>query len=255
MQSFTWQDICAEVEVIEGPHQLDGKALGATVDVPLALQSQFPYNVSAYQWMQQLREQILQYGTIEFPNLPVNKSNYTLAQRAPQQHGYSNNHYLTDLYQQPHQDTPPYPTAFWLPQERQYSATWVVSTAMKNQFYELAAQYDTASLHKYLVQQSLEQKTGLLLNHKPGLLLIDNSNSCSLFHARTSQVVRLAEALDAGHTITDTPMYAFNEPGLLHYLHQLDSRRGTEHLNEQEQQAVAVFLQQERLAQRYTAAY
>jgi hypothetical protein len=86
-----------------------------------------PYASTAYTFLQQLRGAIREHGLIEFPGLPVNPTNHTLAQRAPWEHAYSQNPYLTGFCQLLHQDTPPYPTAFWLGAERRFFATWVTS--------------------------------------------------------------------------------------------------------------------------------
>jgi hypothetical protein len=108
------------------------------------------------------------------------------------------------------------------------------------------AQPDAAieTLHKQLVPRSIENGTGILLNRSPGLLLIDNSEHQQLFHARTCLFDTFSR-----HTgeITDTPMYAFNEVGLLHYIDTLDERRGVHDRDSAEQADVAAFMAQERL--------
>ena len=124
---FTLSDIEAECRVETCCHSLDGRAIVAVVRVPSALHNRYPYNATADRFLQQLRQSIFEFGTIEFPRLPVNKSNYTVAMRHPHQHGNSDNPYLTRFCQDPHQDTPPYPTAFWLGAPRRYSATRVMS--------------------------------------------------------------------------------------------------------------------------------
>ena len=114
--------------------------------------------------LQQLRKEIFEWGIIEFPGLPLNPTNYTLAQRAPQQHAYSSNPYLTDFCQRPHQDTPPYPTAFWLAAPRRYFATWVMGHTMAERFYQLQGQQPQLSvdaLHEQWVARSLEEGSGL----------------------------------------------------------------------------------------------
>lgn len=249
MMKFSINDIESQVNVTYGTHQLEGRAIGVCIDIPEALRKEFPFNSSAYDWMQQLRDLILSYGFIEIPNLPVNKCNYTLAQRAPQQHTYSTNHYLTDLCQQPHQDTPPYPTAFWLNEQRQYSATWVMSDVGVQQFFDVYERcHDIDDVHRQLVQLSMNAGNSLLLNQQPGLLLIDNSPCRRLYHARTCLFDKLAKAMLESNAVTDTPMYAFNEVGLLNYIDQLDSRRGNEYRDNRAKQTMMQFMQQEDLA-------
>ncbi len=196
--------------------------------------------------MQFLRHDIQQYGFIELPNLTLNKSNYTLAQRSPQEHGYSSNHYLTDFCQQPHQDTPPYPTAFWLEKERSYFFTWLISFKGMTHFFDYQQQHPNLSIqaiHQHLVPLSLNEGWGLIVNKQPGLILIDNSHHSKLYHARSCnfQAMRITP-----NFTSDTPMYAFNEIGLLNYIDQLDSRRGTLHRNQKEKEDVAAFMQQEK---------
>ena len=81
---FSLYDFEQECEVNEGVHPLDkgeGVApIGLEITVPSALHERYPFNASAYALMQQLRNAIYEYGLIEFPGLPVNKTNYTLAQ-------------------------------------------------------------------------------------------------------------------------------------------------------------------------------
>ena len=86
---FTMSDIEAECRVATRCHSLDGRAIGAVVRVPPALHNRYPYNATAYGFLQQLRQSIYEFGTIEFPALPVNKSNYTVAMRHPHQHSAS----------------------------------------------------------------------------------------------------------------------------------------------------------------------
>ena len=245
--NFTFQDLAREGELQTGIYQLDGKPLGAKLIVPHELFSQPPYNGSAYDFLQQLRSSIFDYGLIEIPDLPLNKQNHTLAQRAPQQHAYSSNTYMTDFCQSPHQDTPPYPTAFWLPTERQFFATWVMSLQGVERFYsdrQAHAGLSIEEIHQRLVPESLANQTGLLLNQSPGLLLIDNSDRQSLYHARTCNFSAQAAQPDFN---SDNPMYAFNEVGLLNYIDTLDSRRGQEDRNPVEVERVRQFLQQEGL--------
>lgn len=111
---FNFSDIEAECHLETGSYSLDGRTIGATILVPPGLYHRYPYNATAYGFLQQLRQPIYEFGTIEFPGLPVNKCNHTVAMRHPHQHGYSDNPYLTRFCQDPHQDTPPYPSAFWL---------------------------------------------------------------------------------------------------------------------------------------------
>lgn len=224
--AFTLRDLARECEIQTGHLQLDGRRIGARIHVPAALRQRYPYNASAYAFLQQLRDAIHEWEVIEFPGLPVNPTNHTLAQRAPWEHGYSSNPYMTDICQQPHQDTPPFPTAFWLGESRRFFATWVVSTRGLEDFLELARrepELDIEALHRRLVPSSLADGSGLLVNTDPGLVLLDNSRADGLYHARTCRFDLLPEA--AART-GDTPMYAYNEVGLLHYIDVLDSRRG-----------------------------
>ena len=244
--AFSFDDIAAECTVTTGCYRLDGRLLGLRIAVPEALHGCHPFNASAYDFLQQLRKEIFEWGIIEFPGLPLNPTNYTLAQRAPQQHAYSSNPYLTDFCQSPHQDTPPYPTAFWLAAPRRYFATWVMGHTMAERFYQLQGQQPQLSvdaLHEQWVARSLEEGSGLLLNRQPGLLILDNSHHNRLYHARTS----LLSAQQAADVYSDTPMYAFNEVGLLHYIDQMDSRRGDEHRDAQARQRVAEFMAREGL--------
>lgn len=244
---FTFNDILAESTIETGCYRLDGKSLGIKIHVPDALFSQHPYNATAYAFLQQLRAQILEFGTVEFPGLPVNKTNYTLAQRAPKEHGNHPNAYMTDICQQPHQDTPPYPTAFWLDTPRQYFATWVMSLQGLNHAMEYSrshARFSIEEKHRVLVPQSLANNTGLLFNQSPGLLLIDNSNHHKLYHARTCNFSAVAKNPDYR---SDAPMYAFNEIGLLEYIDSLDIYRGDNDKDEYDAQDVKAFMAQEAL--------
>jgi len=233
--AFELADLLSECGVQEACYRLDGRALGLKIFVPPQLQSQYPFNASAYAFLQQLRGAIQEYGTLEFPDLNINKVNHTLCQRAPKQHDYSKNPYMTGSCQHLHQDTPPLPTAFWLGQVRRYYATWVTSQQGANRYFDyltealshgLQTEFDGEKLddvHRLLVPESLANGTGLLLNQQPGLLLIDNSQQHQLYHARTCQFSAVARDPDYSR---DAPMYAYNEQGLLHYIDQLDSRRG-----------------------------
>jgi hypothetical protein len=215
--------------------------------VPEALRKTYPYNASAYVFLQQLRAAIFELGILEFPGLPLNRQNHTLAQRAPQEHAYSANPYLTDWYQSPHQDTPPYPTAFWLGAPRRYFATWVLSGPAAHSFYaerEARPHATLEQLHRELVPQTLARRSAVLLNREPGLLLIDNSQACQLSHARTAQWDAIEQAPDFDR---DVPMYAFNEVGLLNYLRTLDERRGVADIDPDEIAQVHRFLARERL--------
>ena len=223
---FTLADIERDCRIEAGIHRLDSQPLGLRITVPAGLQSHYPYNASAYAFLQQLRDAIFEYGTVEFPALPVNPVNHTLAQRSPEQHRYSANPYLTDYCQAPHQDTPPYPTAFWLGERRQYFATWVISLAGLQRFTHYTRQHPNESIeqvHRTLVPESLGNGSGLLFNREPGLLLIDNSHHRQLYHARTTDFAALT---NNPAPAAETPMYAFNEVGLLNYIDTLDEQRG-----------------------------
>lgn len=243
---FTFQDLTRECKVQFEYHQLDGQALGVCIHVPDELRQQYPFNASAYAFLQQLRREILEFGTIEFPDLPVNKSNYTLAQGAPLEHAYSSNPYMTDTCQQPHQDTPPYPTAFWLPAPRQYFSTWLMSTTGVNDFMEFSRRHPhlgMEDLHAVLVPRSLDKRSAVLVNRNPGLILIDNSDAHSLYHARTCNFSAINKNPDYKN---DTPMYAYNEIGLLHYIDSMDSRRGQAHKDASELAQIKAFMAQEK---------
>lgn len=245
-QPFTFQDLTRECRVATGCHRLDGRQLGARIEVPEALRGRYPYNASAYAFLQQLRPAIHELGLIEFPHLPVNKTNHTLAQRSPREHQYSPNPYLTDICQSPHQDTPPLPTAFWLGERRRFFATWVVSQQGLEAFLALSRQapgLGIEALHQRLVPQSLAEGTGLVLNREPGLLLLDNSEAQLLYHARTCQFDAVANEPDY---CSDSPMYAYNEVGLLHYIDSLDIRRGPEDRDPMDLAQVQDFLRQEQ---------
>ncbi|HEY9036811.1 MAG TPA: hypothetical protein VIM96_08895 [Pseudomonadales bacterium] len=244
---FTLADIARECTIETGIHALDGHALGLRITVPAGLHNRYPYNASAYAFLQQLRDAIFEYGTVEFPELPVNPCNHTLAQRSPEQHRYSANPYLTDYCQAPHQDTPPYPTAFWLGAPRQYFATWVMSVAGVTRFlqYRQAHRHETIeAIHRALVPESLNNGSGLLLNRQPGLLLIDNSEHRQLYHARTADFAALANNPAPAE---DTPMYAFNEVGLMHYIDTLDERRGPHDRDARDLADMRTFMAAERL--------
>lgn len=241
-QRFSMADLERDCRVESGCHQLDGRALGLRVQVPAGLFGRYPYNASAYAFLQELRPALRDAGLIEFPGLPLNPINHTLAQHAPWQHGYSSNPYLTDICQQPHQDTPPWPTAFWLGATRRYFATWVVSRRGLEAWLELQRQepaLDVTGLHRRLVPASLEQGIGLLINRDPGLILVDNSSARALYHARTCLFDAVAAAAPGSE---DAPMHAFNEIGLLHYIDQLDSRRGPEHRDARDLAEVRAFI-------------
>ena len=245
---FTLADLQQECRVTAGSHRLAGRELGLVIEVPAELQAQYPYNAPVYTLMQQLRQAIFTYGWIVFPGLQFNLCNYTLAQRAPQQHRYSSNPYLTDYCQLPHQDTPPYPTAFGLLQERRFFATWLLTEDAVAHFMALRQQQPGASidaLHRQAVAATLKAQTAILVNQQPGLILIDNSNRQSLYHARTCNFAAIDGQPDVNE---DTPMYAFNEIGLLHYIDQLDSQRGMAYRDAGHAQAVQAFMAQERLA-------
>jgi len=253
--AFELADLLSECRVQEACHRLDGSALGLKVFVPPELQNRYPFNASAYVFLQQLRAAIWEYGTLEFPDLALNKVNHTLCQRAPKQHVYSTNPYMTGSCQHLHQDTPPFPTAFWLAEVRRYYATWVTSQQGARRYVEYLndnlsegpqTEFDGEQLddvHRALVPESVINGTGLLFNHQPGLLLIDNSERHQLYHARTCQFSAVHRDPDYGG---DAPMYAYNEQGLLHYIDQLDSRRGADDRCAEDLQQVKVFLAAEQ---------
>ena len=74
---FCFADIAAECRVESGVHRLDGRRLGLRITVPQALRERYPYCGSAYGFLQELRREILDYGLVEFPGLPLNPQNYT----------------------------------------------------------------------------------------------------------------------------------------------------------------------------------
>lgn len=245
-QRFSFFDLEQECQIHTATHQLDGRALGLEIVVAPEQQARFPFNANAYDFLQFLRPQIREYGIVEFPGLAVNKSNYTLEQKAPKQHDNNPNPYMRHICQQPHQDTPPYPTAFWLGAARRFFATWIISQQGLQHFAQASRrESDIVKLHQNLVPQSLEQGFGLLVNQKPGLILIDNSDAHQLYHARSCNFAAIAAQPNYPG---DTPMYAFNEIGLLNYLDSLDIYRGKGDLDPALSQAVADFMQQERLS-------
>lgn len=244
-QAFNFTDISADCLVETGHHQLDGSQLGARVTVPPALWGKYPYNASAYAFIQQLRSAVAEFGIIEFPDLPLNPTNHTVAMRHPREHSYSDNPYLNQFCQQPHQDTPPYPTAFWLAAPRRFAATWV----MKQQGLTAWSTYsqqnpaaDNEAKHRVLVPQTLADGQAILLTQQPGLLLFDNSSRHNLYHARTCNFAAVAQQPDS---CVDTPAYAFNEMGLLHYIDTLDSRRGNDFRDAHDLREVTEFLSRE----------
>lgn len=249
---FTLHDLLAECTSDVGVYRLDDGAerrLGLRVHVPPGLMGRGPYASTAYSFLQQLRGAIHEHGLIEFPGLPVNPTNHTLAQRAPWEHAYSQNPYLTGFCQSLHQDTPPYPTAFWLGAERRFFATWVTSRQGPRRLdaAQRAARAATVdALHEALVPASLNEGWGALVNHRPGLLLLDNSEACGLYHARTCLpgAGAAARALEP-----DAPSFAFNEVGLLEYIDTLDERRGAEHRCADDRAEVLAFLRHEARAE------
>ncbi len=245
-KKFTFKDFIHTCEIEENTYQLKHRngtrQLGAKITVPKELLSTHPYNVSAYDFLQFFRQEIHEYGIIEFPELPLNLSNYTVAMRAPEEHKYSANPYLSESCQSPHQDTPPYPTAFWLGKERLFSATWVMSDLAAEQFFEeqhKSPQQNIEMVHRAIVPKTLNEQTALLLNHNPGLLLIDNSSHHQLYHAKTC---RFENRKAMPNQQQDTPMYSFNEVGLMHYIDTLDEQRGTEHRDDEERAWVRQFM-------------
>lgn len=242
---FTYQDFERECDIQLHCHTLDGQTLGAKIYIPQALHQLYPYNSSAYSFLQQLRAEIFALGTIEFPGLPLNKTNYTLAQGAPKEHSYSANPFMTGTCQQPHQDTPPYPTAFWLAAARRYFATWILSITAVETFFELMRNRPELSLeeiHEILLPQSLANQSGFLVNQDPGLILIDNSQHRSLYHTRTCNFTAIAARPDYR---SDTPIYAFNEIGLLNYIDTMDERRGQQDRDAANLAEVKAFMENE----------
>ena len=110
-KTFTFKDFIQACRIEENTYQLQHKngtkQLGAKIIVPKELLGTYPYNASAYDFLQFFRQEIYEYGIIEIPGLPLNLSNYTVAMRAPEEHQYSSNPYLSEHCQSPHQDTPP----------------------------------------------------------------------------------------------------------------------------------------------------
>ena len=244
---FSYQDLVEDCDIQTECYQLDGKRLGAIIKVPAELYRQYPYNASVYVIMQQLRREVFDLGMIEFPNLPLNKTNHTVAIRSPQEHAYSDNPFLTNTCQQPHQDTPPYPTAFGLEQPRRYFATWIISSNGLEAYRQLSLarpELTVEELHQILVPESLDTQMGLLVNHTPGLLLFDNSDYCSLYHAKTCKFDAISQ--EPEYTC-DSPMYSFNEVGLINYMDIIDSRRGIHDRDLQDLEDVKVFMDEENL--------
>lgn len=233
MKHILRQQLKKHAQWTAGEWQLDGAALGMRINIPSQLHRQAPFTATAYTYLHALREDIHRHGIVWLPTLPVNKTNHTLAQRSPHQHRYSSNHYLTDICQAPHQDTPPHPTAFWLSGERRFSATWVMGEAGAQRYYQFAQQHPhlgIEQIHRQLVPDSLYNSWGLLINQQAGLILIDNSQHAKLYHARTSHFAAVdALPTDSVAHHTDIPMYAYNVIGLLYYIDQLDEQRGTAH--------------------------
>lgn len=222
-KSFSWQDIEAECSIETHCFHVE-KPLGARITVPEKLQTHYPYNASVYNFLYFLKDEIKQLGYLHFPKLCFNKTNYTLAQGAPQEHSYSSNPFMTSWFQEPHQDTPPHPTAFGLETERKFFATWLLGPKYLQRFFFLQSQgCDIESIHRELVPESIATGDALLINTSPGLSIIDNSDYHPLYHARTCQI----EAVTQNPNFTsDSKMYAFNEIGLLYYIDQMDSKRG-----------------------------
>jgi hypothetical protein len=248
-QPFSFFDIAQECAITTGCYALHGTdntvRTGAQVFVPQELQSRYPYNASAYAFLQQLREAIFDFGTIEFPGLPLNRCNHTIAMRSPREHRYSSNPYLTGECQHLHQDTPPYPTAFWLDEERHYFATWIVSLPGLQRYTEFTRENPDMAMndvHRQLVPESLANGTGVLLNYQPGLILIDNSEHQQLYHARSCRFDAIEKTPDYEH---DTPMYAYNEIGLLQYIDVMDERRGMQDRDDEDKTITALFMQSE----------
>lgn len=241
---FTINDIFALTKPTEGCYQLDAKTLGLRLDcqgIDDALLKRPVYDFLLY-----LRQDIFKYGVIELQNLDFNLCNYTLGQGAPIEHQGNPNPYMTAHCQDLHQDTPPYPTAFGLKAPRQFYATWLTNEAQMQEFYQQKAssQETLEQLHQRLVPTSLENQSGFLINQKPGLTIIDNSQANKLYHARTANFKAIEQA---GNFSQDSKMYAFNEVGLLQHLRQLDIYRGNEHINLEEIERVKQLVQQENL--------
>lgn len=248
---FTFADIAQECRVETGIYSLHGthnaRKTGARILVPHSLMNRYPYNASAYAFLQELRAAIFEFGTVEFPDLPLNKNNHTIAMRSPREHTYSSNPYLTSECQHLHQDTPPYPTAFWLGEERRYFGTWIVSLPGLQRYTAFTRenpQLPMNDVHRTLVPDSIANGTGIVLNCTPGLLLIDNSEHQQLYHARTCRFDAVEKNPDYR---SDAAMYAFNETGLLNYIDVMDERRGEQDRDAQEMAEVAAFMTAERL--------
>jgi hypothetical protein len=248
---FTFADLAQECRIETGCYAVHGlsspRRIGAKVFVPDELLQRYPYNASAYVFLQQLRSAIFEFGTIEFPGLPLNRTNHTIAMRAPREHSYSSNPYLTNECQHLHQDTPPYPTAFWLGEERHYFDTWIVSLPGLQRYTQFTRENPSMTMndaHRALVQESLTQGAGIVVNHSPGLILIDNSEHQQLYHARTCRFEAVAQN---PHYTEDAPMYAFNEIGLLNHIDTMDEQRGENDRDAAEQKTVAQFIAVERL--------
>lgn len=246
---FTLADLAQECRIETGCYALHGintpRRIGAKVFVPGELLQRYPYNASAYAFLQALRSDIYEYGTIEFPGLPLNRSNYTIAMRAPREHSYSSNPYLTGECQHLHQDTPPYPTAFWLENEREFFATWIVSLPGLQRYAQFTREHPGMTMndvHRTLVPESLGNGTGIVVNHSPGLILIDNSEHQQLYHARTCRFAAVEK--NPGY-MQDAPMYAFNEIGLLNYIDTMDEQRGMQDRDNDEKAEIARFMQSE----------
>ena len=243
---FTFSDFIKECEIQENTVSLQYKSgvqsLGVKVFVPESIRQQYPYNASAYDFLQFFRKEIYEYGIIEFPDLPVNRSNYTVAMKAPEEHGYSANPYLYEQCQSPHQDTPPYPTAFWLGKERQLSATWIMTELAVEYFQKQQHRFPELSIediHRRVVPETLKQGSAILRNYTPGLILIDNSQHHRLYHAKTCRFQNRRQLAEISH---DSPMYSFNEVGLLHYIDSLDEQRGADDRNAEERNLVQQFM-------------
>lgn len=244
--AFSFADIEKDCPIETGCYQLGTHVFGARVHIPKNLFDQPPYNSTAYAFLQLLRNAILSYGTIEFPNLPVNPCNYTIKLKSPKEHLGNPNPFITDECQSPHQDTPPHPTAFWLDGERKFFATWIMNTEACNRFSQYQQQNAAMSvndIHKVLVSESMQNGTGMLMNQQQGLLLLDNSDHHQLYHARTCNFKAVEKIPDYKK---DSPMYAFNETGLLNYMNTLDIYRGEKHKSDSETANVKAFLANEK---------
>ena len=94
------------------------------------------------------------------------------------------------------------------------------------------------------MQQSITQGQAILVNHTPGLLLIDNSSAQNLYHARTTKLDHLDSFCKLRH---DSPLFAFNEIGLMHFIDQLDEQRGQQHRDSKLSKEILDFMRQESL--------